>query len=167
MNRKLAVCCTLAANEVFQGETSTTDYKGNVPGHTRVPTKNELNKYFSAAGIPYSPGVHWCGIFQLWLLKSSGVACHWDRAIVDDSGGKDLEIVSGEEAKKGLAVGDIVRIGHAQHHFMILEPAAKGYLRNIEGNAGGIKYPMLAANWAVSMTRNVVEDIQFRYRVLG
>jgi len=163
---KLDAFYWLATCEVYHGGTQET--KGNIPGHIRVPSKEELNKYFKAGGVSgYNKTTHWCGIFQVYLLKSAGVACHWEREIVDDSGGKDLEIVSGEAAKKGLAVGDIVKVSHAQHHFMILEAVTKGYIRSIEGNAGGLEHPLLAANWMGNAKHNVVENIQFRYRVIG
>lgn len=136
-------------------------------GIIRRPSKEELNKYFIAAtGTPYDKTVHWCGIFQVYLLKKAGVACGWNREIVDESGGKDLEIVKGDDAKKGLAFGDIVRVQHNQHHLMVLEPAQKGFIRSIEGNAGGIEDPMIAAHWTLNK-HNVVEEIQYRYRVIA
>jgi hypothetical protein len=162
---KLDVFYWYATCEVYHGGTTEWKQSGGIPGQTRVPSKEELNNYFKAASVAgYDKSVHWCGIFQIYLLKKAGVICHWDRAIVSD--GNDLEIVSGEDAKKGLAVGDIVKVSHAQHHLMVLEPVIKGYIRSIEGNAGGLAYPMLAANWMGNAKHNVVEDIQFRYRVV-
>ena|GEM_PF-1197527 len=165
---KLDVFYWYATCEVYHGGTTEWKQNGSIPGHTRVPSKEELDKYFKAGGVAgYDKNVHWCGIFQTYLLQKSGIACHWAREIVDDSGGKDLEIVSGEAAKKGLAVGDIVKVSHAQHHFMVLDAVTSGYIRSIEGNAGGLKYPLLAANWMGNAKHNVVADIQYRYRVIG
>lgn len=158
-----------AVMEIFNSP-GTTEWKqgGKTPGYTRVPSKEELDKYFRAADVPgYDPSVHWCGIFQVHLLKQAGVACHWNREIVDDSGGADLEIVSGEDAKKDLLAGDIIKVSWAQHHFMILEPVEKGSIPSIEGNAGGLKYPTLAARWMGNASNNTVENIQYRYRVVS
>lgn len=138
---KLAVFYWYETYEVYHGGTTVWEKQGSIPGHTRVPSKEELNNYFKAGGAAgYDKRVHWCGIFQVYLFKKAGVACHWDRAIVDDSSGKDLEIVSGAEAKKGLAVGDIIRVSWAQHHFMVLDPVEKEYIRSVEGNAGGLAH---------------------------
>ena len=79
----------------------------------------------------------------------------------------DLEIVTDDErAKKGLDIGDIVKVHHNEHHFMVLSATTSGFIRNFEGNAGGIDHPMLAANWAANMSSNVVADVYVRYRVL-
>lgn len=156
-----------AIMEVFsQGAT---EWKqGGTPGYTRVPSKEELDKYFRAADVQgYNKSVHWCGIFQVYLLKQAGVACHWDREIVDDSGGNDLEIVTGEDAKKGLAAGDIIKVSWALHHFMILEPVEKGSITCIEGNAGGLDHPTLASRWMGNALHNTVGNIQYRYRVIS
>jgi hypothetical protein len=143
--------------------------KGSVPGTLRVPSEDEMKNYFNTAGAAgYDlKKTHWCGIFQTYLLVKAGVACHWGREIVDDSGGRDLEIVKGSEAQKGLAVGDIVRIHRQEHHFMVIDPVVKGSIRSFEGNAGGLKHRLLAANWMGNMAHNVVEDIYIRYRVIG
>ena len=157
-----------ATNEVLYG--TTTEYKsanGSVPGYTRTPSKDELNKYFQAAGVAgYDPAIHWCGIFQVYLLKKAGISCHWDREIANDLYYDDLEIVSGKEAQTGLQAGDIVRVQKNQHHLMVLEPVSKGFVRGVEGNAGGLKYPTLAINWVGNANSNVVEEIQFRYRIV-
>ncbi len=142
--------------------------KGSIPGILRIPSKEELNNYFRTAGAGgYVKTVHWCGIFQTYLLINAGVACHWHYEIVDDSGGKDLEIVRGKDAQQGLAIGDIVRIHHNEHHFMVLEPVTKGYIRSFEGNAGGPEQPLLAAYWMANARHNVVEDVYIRYRVVS
>jgi hypothetical protein len=158
-----------AAGEVYHGKM--TEYKypnGTIPGYTREPSKTELNAYFQAGGAAgYSPTVHWCGIFQVYLLKKAGVLCHWDREILNDLYEEDLEITSGEAAKSGLLVGDIVRVQRNQHHLMVLDPASKGFIRGIEGNAGGLKYPMLAINYMGNAKSNIVEEIQFRYRIVN
>ncbi len=158
-----------AIMEIFNSP-GTTEWKqgGKTPGYTRVPSKAELDKYFRAADVPgYDKTVHWCGIFQVYLLKQAGVACHWNREIVDDSGGMDLEIVSGEDAKKGIQAGDIFKVSWAQHHFMALEPAEKGSITCIEGNAGGLAHPTLAARWMGNASNNTVGNIQYRYRVVS
>ena len=153
--------------ETYRGNLQT---QNNVPGITRVPSKAELDEYFKAGGAAgYDKRFHWCGLYQTYLLKKAGVACHWliGTGIIDDSGGKDLQIVSGEEAKKGLAFGDIVRVKHHEHHFMALEPVEKGYIPSIEGNAGGKDHPLIAANWMGNALHNVIEQIQYRYRVVS
>ena len=165
---KLAVFIWWALYEVYHGKTSSGGPKGTIPGTIRQPSKTELDKYFQAGGAAgYDPKVHWCGVFQTYLLKCAGVNCHWDGKIVDDSGGRDLQIVEGKEARKGLALGDIVRINHDEHHFMVLEPAARGFLKSVEGNAGGLEHPLVAAFWMGNAKHNVVEDIYLRYRVIG
>jgi hypothetical protein len=143
---------------------------GNTPGITRVPSEAELDNYFRAGGAAgYDKRFHWCGLYQTYLLKKVGVACKWviGKGIEDESGGKDLQIVSGEEAKKGLAFGDIVRVKHNEHHFMVLEPVERGYIPGIEGNAGGKDNPLIAAWWMGNALHNVVEQIQWRYRVVS
>jgi hypothetical protein len=167
--KKFASYYMSAVMEIYNSPGATEWKQGaSTPGCTRVPSKDELDKYFRAADVPgYDKRVHWCGIFQVYLLKQAGVACHWDRAIVDDSNGKDLEIVSGEEAKRGLQAGDILRVGWAQHHFMALQPVEKGSIPCVEGNAGGLDHPTLAANWMGNALHNVVADIQYRYRVVS
>ena len=99
-------------------------------------------------------------------MKKAGVLCHWDRAILNDLYDEDLEIVSGEAAKTGLQVGDIVRVRQNQHHLMVLDPASKGFIRGVEGNAGGLRYPTLAINWMGNAKSNIVEEIEWRYRVI-
>ena len=157
-----------ATNEVLYGQT--TEYKypnGTIPGYTRTPSNDELNNYFQAAGVAkYDPAVHWCGIFQVYLLQKAGVARQWDRAIVNELYYDDLEIVSGKEAQTGLEIGDIVRVRQNQHHLMILDPVSKGFMRGVEGNAGGLRYPTLAINWFGNAKSNVVEEIQHRYRII-
>lgn len=156
-----------ATSEVLYGKT--TEYKypnGTIPGYTRAPSKDELNKYFMAAGSGYDPAVHWCGIFQVYLLQKAGIACRWDRAIVNELYYDDLEIVSGEAAQTGLQIGDIVRVKQNQHHLMVLDPVSKGFMRGVEGNAGGLQHPTLAINWFGNVKSNVVEEIQHRYRVI-
>src|SRR5215204_2965443 len=90
-----------ATTEVYHG--NMTEYKypnGTIPGYTREPSKAELNAYFKAAdATAYSPTVHWCGVFQVFLLKKAGVSCHWDRAILNDLYEEDLEITSGAAAQ--------------------------------------------------------------------
>jgi hypothetical protein len=143
---------------------------GNSPGITRKPTKAELDRYFIAGGAPgYDKRYHWCGLYQVFLLKKAGVACRWQigGGIEDASGGADLQIVSGAEAQKDLAFGDIVRVKHHEHHLMVLEPVEKGYIPGIEGNAGGRDNPKIAARWMANALHNVVEQIQFRYRVIS
>ena len=141
---------------------------GNTSGIVRVPAKEELDNYFRAGGMAgYVQNVHWCGIFQVYLLKKAGVRCSWSREIVDDSGGADLEITQGQEARTGLRFGDILKVSHNQHHFMALEAVEKGSIRCIEGNAGGVGNPLLATNWALTAINNTVETIQFRYRVVS
>jgi hypothetical protein len=153
--------------EAYHGKVQTAGRRSD-PGFLRVPSKEELKNYMIAGGASgYDPTVHWCGIFQTYLLLKAGVACHWDRAIVDDSGGRELEVVSGTEAQKGLQCGDIVRVSHAQHHLMVLEPVTKGFIRSIEGNAGGLDHPLIAAYWMGNARHNTVETIQFRYRVIA
>lgn len=165
---KRDIYISYANSEVLYGKT--TEYKypeGTIPGYTRVPSKEELDNYFKAGGAPgYDPSVHWCGIFQVYLLKKAGVLCHWDQAILNDIYDEDLEIVSGEAAKTGLQVGDIVRVRQNQHHLMVLDPVSKGFIRGIEGNAGGLKYPMLAINYMGNANSNIVEEIEWRYRVV-
>jgi len=157
-----------ATSEVLYGKT--TEYKypnGSIPGYTRVPSSEELNKYFQAADVAqYDPAVHWCGIFQVYLLQKAGVTCQWDRAIANKLYYDDLEIVSGEQAKTGLQIGDIVRVKHNEHHLMVLDPVSKGFIRGVEGNAGGLQYPTLAMNWFGNAKSNIVEEIQHRYRVI-
>lgn len=159
---------TLATQEVLYGKT--TEYKypaGTIPGFTRPPSKEELNGYFKAAGAGgYDPTVHWCGIFQVYLLKKANVTCYWQQAICQTIYDEDLEIVSGKEAQTGLQVGDIVRVERNQHHLMVLEPVSKGFIRGIEGNAGGLKHPLVAMNWMGNTGSNVVEQIQWRYRIV-
>lgn len=165
---KLALYMWWALYEVYHGKTSTGGAKGQIPGTIRIPLPAELDKYFKAGGAAgYDPTVHWCGLFQVYLLKNAGVACSWNGEIVDDSGGKDLEIVRGDDAKKGLAVGDIVRIHHNEHHFMVLEPVEKGSIKSLEGNAGGLGDPLLASYWMGNAKTNLVADIYIRYRVVG
>jgi hypothetical protein len=157
-----------ANSEVYHGKT--TEYKypgGTIPGFTRVPSKDELNAYFTAGGAAgYDPSIHWCGIFQVYLLKKAGVLCRWDRAILNDIYDEDLEITSGPAAQTGLQVGDIVRVRQNQHHLMVLDPVSKGFIRGIEGNAGGLKYPTLAINWMGNAKSNIVEEIEWRYRIV-
>ena len=86
---------------------------------------------------------------------------------MNDRGGTDLQIVSGEEARKDLAFGDIVRVKHNEHHFMVLDPVEQGYIPGIEGNAGGKDYPKIAAWWMANAAHNVVGEIQLRYRVVS
>lgn len=165
--RKLDVLLWNATCEIHHGGATTCGPK-NSPGFVRVPSREDLDKYFRAAGVTgYVKNIHWCGIFQTYLLQNSGVACSWNREIVDESGGTDLEIVSGDAAKKDLAVGDVIKVSHAQHHFMVLQPVSKGYIPSIEGNAGGLANPLLASNWMGNALNNVVEQIQFRYRVIS
>ena len=157
-----------ATNEVLYGKTAEYKYpNGSIPGYTRTPSKEELNKYFQAAGVAkYDPTVHWCGIFQVYLLQKVGISCHWDRAIVNDLYYDDLEIVSGKDAQTNLQIGDIVRVQRNQHHLMVLDPVSKGFIRGVEGNAGGLQYPTLAINWFGNAKSNVVEEIQHRYRIV-
>lgn len=102
--------------------------ESNIPGKLRHPSYAELDNYFKTAGwkegFTYynKKNTHWRGIFQTYLLKQAGIACHWNREIVDDSGGEDLEITTGKEAQTGLAVGDIVKVSYGQHHFLVIEP---------------------------------------------
>jgi hypothetical protein len=166
---KLDLFISYATTEVYHGKT--TEYKypgGTVPGFTRVPSKEELNGYFKAGGAAgYDPTVHWCGIFQVYLMQKAGVLCHWDRAIVNNLYDEDLEIVSGADAQTGLRVGDVVRVKKNQHHLLVLDAVSRGFIRGIEGNAGGLKYPMLAINYMGNAASNVVEEIQFRYRIVN
>ena len=157
-----------AMYELYNGETKFIETPRHATGILRRPTTAELKNYFAVAGVgAYDPRVHWCGIFQVYLLRKAGVACSWNRQIVDDSGGKDLEIVTGLDARKDLAIGDIVKIHRHEHHFMVAQPATKGFLHNIEGNAGGPESPLIAANWGANMFKNVVEDVYARYRIIG
>jgi hypothetical protein len=149
----------------YNGKTTILRSAGREPGILRVPSVAELELYFStAAGVRYDPKVHWCGIFQTYLLKKAGVNCHWDQAIVDDSGGTDLEISTGDAAKKGPAIGDIVRINHHQHHFTVAQPAERGLLFNIEGNW---TRKSTDRGELGGLSKNIVEDICIRYRVVG
>lgn len=169
---KYAIACLIELN---CGKTIQLKGLGQNVGVLRRPSVEELNKYFAAAGMGrYDPKVHWCGLFQVYLLKQAGVNCHWAREIVDDSGGADLEIVRGDAARNDLQMLDIVRIHREEHHFTVLQPATGGFLGNFEGNAGGIKpdkfgqvNPLIACNWAANMTKNVVEDVYVRYRIIG
>ena len=132
-----------------------------------------MNNYFKKVGWLegyneyHLKNTHQCGIFQTYLLTQADVACHWNREIVDDSGGKDLEITTGKEAQTGLTIGDIVKVSYGQHHFTVIDPVERGFIRSFEGNAGGLSYRRLAANWMGNMGLNVVEDIQYRYRVVS
>lgn len=165
--RKIDLFIWWAMSEMYRGNLET---NGKSPGITRVPSKSELDEYFKAGGAAgYDKRFHWCGLYQTYLLKKAGVACHWQigDGIKDDSGGTDLQIVNGEEARKGLAFGDIVRVKHNEHHFMVLEPVEKGYITSIEGNAGGKDYPKIAAYWMGNALHNVVGEIQYRYRVVS
>ncbi|MCI0640938.1 MAG: hypothetical protein L0Y72_27010 [Gemmataceae bacterium] len=165
---KLGTLILWALAEIYHGKTQSVPAKGGIPGILRIPSVEELKKYFKTAGAgDYDKKVHWCGIFQTYLLIKAGVACHWKYEIVDDSNGKDLEILKGPAAQKGLAIGDIVRIHHHEHHFMVFDPVASGFVRSFEGNAQGPEYPTLAANWMGNMKHNVVSDIYMRYRVLS
>lgn len=147
--------------------------KGSIPGTLRRPSDAEMDNYFKKAGIlagftTYDKKhTHWCGIFQTYLLNQVGVACHWAREIVDDSGGRDLAIAKGTDAQKGLQIGDIVRVHHQEHHFMVIDPVETGFVRSFEGNAGGLKNRLLAANWMANMRHNVVQQIYLRYRVIS
>jgi len=156
-----------AMAETYRGKLET---YGNSPGITRRPSKAELDEYFKTGGAAgYDKRFHWCGLYQTFLLKKAGVACSWriGGGIVDESGGTDLQIVSGPEAQKGLAFGDIVRVKYHEHHLMVLEPVEKGYIPGIEGNAGGKNNPLIAAYWMGNALHNVVEQIQFRFRVVS
>ena len=162
---------SLATQEVLYGKT--TEYKypnGTIPGYTRRPSNEELDKYFKAGGVAgYSPTVHWCGIFQVYLMQKAGVLCRWEYSqilnnLYDDPG---LEITSGREAQTGLQVGDVVKVRPAQHHLMVLDPVSKGFIRGVEGNAGGLENPLLAINYMGNRDKNVVEEIQWRYRILN
>jgi hypothetical protein len=160
---------SLANQEVYRGQMSEYKYPNSIPGYTRVPTKDELNAYFRAGGVAgYAPTVHWCGIFQVYLLQKAGVLCRWAYSeicnnLYDDPG---LEITTGKDAQSGLQIGDVVKVRPDQHHLMVLDPVSKGFIRGVEGNAGGLKYPMLAINYMGNSDKNVVEEIQYRYRIV-
>ena len=160
---------SLATQEVYRGQTAEYKYRNSIPGYTRVPTKEELNAYFIAGGAAgYDPAVHWCGIFQVYMMQKAGVFCRWAYGeilnnVYDDPG---LEITTDKVAQTGLQIGDVVKVQKNQHHLMVLDPVSKGFIRGIEGNAGGLKYPMLAINWMGNSGSNVVEEIQYRYRIV-
>jgi hypothetical protein len=146
--------------------------KGGLPGYTRVPSRTELDEYFTGCGSTFpsfDPRVHWCGIFAAYLLKLIGVRCHWamGRGIVDDSGGEDLEIVRGAEAKTGLLEGDILIREPNHHHIIALEDVTSGRISCIEGNAGGIGSPLVAMRWAGNMAYNTTSHVTVRYRILS
>jgi len=161
---------SLATQEVYRGQTAEYKYpNGTVPGYTRVPSKEELNAYFKAGGVAgYSPAVHWCGIFQVYLMQKAGVLCRWanyeiSNNVYDDPG---LEITTSKEAQQGLQTGDVVKVRLNQHHLMVLDPVSKGFIRGIEGNAGGLERPLLAINYRGNSDSNVVEEIQYRFRII-
>ena len=153
--------------EAYRGEMKTSK---NAPGFTRTPSKPELDAYFKVGGAAgYDDRYHWCGLYQTYLLQQAGVACEWivGSGIKDLSGGRDLAITSGDAARQGLAFGDVVRVRHHEHHLMVLEPVAKGYIPSIEGNAGGRGNPLIAAFWQGNAVHNTVAEIQWRYRVVS
>jgi len=50
---------------------------------------------------------------------------------------------------------------------MVLEPVTKGFIPGIEGNAGGKDSPLIAAFWMGNVRHNIVEEIQWWYRVIS
>ncbi len=171
MGQKSGVVMLFGALEVL-AEGKQQVGKGNIPGYTRVPSKADLDRYFKGCGgnyRGYDTGSHWCGIFATYLMKLAGVNCHWvmGKGIQDDSNGADLEVIlDGVTARKDIIVGDILVREPNHHHIIALDGPKSGSIRCIEGNAGGIKYPLLAMDWAANAHNNQVGNVSARYRIL-
>ena len=116
-------------------------------GYTRVPSGDELKKYFAQSGFPngYTSRISWCGVFATYILHKVCPAIVWQGAkIVDLSGGKNLKIVI-KRKPDDLRPGDVaVRDSRgANHHFIVLAPASSGALGSVDGNHGGPGRPLL------------------------
>jgi hypothetical protein len=116
-------------------------------GRTTRPGWQQLLKYFHDAApglwsddvIKYNsqPGMnglpHWCGIFALWALRSSGMGVGtWKM-------GSGISAVSGIKpvSKQTVKVGDIGYLESAQHHFIVAGISAdRKTIQTVDGNSG-------------------------------
>jgi len=171
---KLARFVNLAMMEVFKADVrghdvQTAKVRGRENLAVRIPTRAELNGYFLGAGCAggYDPTTHWCGIYATHFLRLADVRCHWERGngIIDDSGGEDLEIVYGPDAQKGLKFGDVLVREPEHHHIIVFGEVEAGPIRCIEGNAGGIKHPLIAMDYPPNQANNSVGRVVSRYRI--
>jgi hypothetical protein len=134
-------------------------------GYTRVPSGDELKKYFAQSGFPngYTSKISWCGVFATYVLHKVCPAIGWQGAkIVDLSGGKNLKLV---RSNRGMKPGDVaVRDSSgANHHFIVLAEPSGGPIYSVDGNHGGPGNPVLFYG---RFWKNNVAAVDGYYRLL-